>query len=322
MAHDLEQIADQIVILNGVTRSGTTITGKLCATLQNVEYEFEPWFVVHLPVIACEGLMEPETARKWMQKYVNELTITRLLGRSVNMRQTDDSRILNTISEEELHYRWNQLSDRKDAIAYAQRRKSILMMKITNFHSYQEFFLTSLKRCKIIHIVRNGLDVALSIMKKNWYGENRLRSPEYFNLSKTVKDEKTGREYTVPFHIPAAEARNFHEATPFGKALLAWCVLMEKNEAGKSGQPFAHSLEIKFEDLFRDPEGTVSRLCSFIGTKPTLLTDKILKTLKREKLEQVRNYPLHEVDSSLLRRASAMMQKYQYPAPLAEIPAP
>lgn len=308
------QFAKQVVIVTGATRSGTTILGKLVATLKDVELEYEPWLCRVLPMIARAGLIENDFAKKLFVKYVNEVLIARLLGRNVNLRRDDASCILNALTEEELKERWGQPPDRNGVITTAQNRGSILAMKMANLQPHYEFLSQSFTNCKFIHIVRNGLDVALSIMKKGWFTDERLRSEIDSNLNKVVCDRKTGGEYLVPYHIPVSEARKFSEASDFERGLMTWCIVLEKNEAevARLGLGNRNYLEIKYEDLLKEPVQTVARICSFIGTSDGEHTRRMIKTIESKKLNQAQDYPLNEVKDELIRRSEKLLKRYGY----------
>jgi len=321
LALPVDQVAPEVVIVTGVTRSGTTFLGKLLSSLKSVEYEYEPWLSRCLPIIAQAGLVEKDFAPKFMRKYVNEMTITRLLGRNLNLRKTDESCALNVMTEAELERRWRTPPKRGDIIDQARRSGTIFMMKMTNLHPYYEFLVDSFENLRLIHIVRNGLDVASSINKKEWYSEERLRSPEYFNLSKLVSDSAAGREYLVPFHIPPEEARAFVDATPFAKGLLSWCVLLERNERELKRLRLNEKqyLEVRYEDLLQDPDQVLEKVCRFIGSSVTPFTQAILKTLQKEQLTKKRSYPLEECGPVLLERAQKILEKHGYAGSLAGI---
>ena len=312
---ELDQVAGEIVILTGVTRSGTTITGKLFSTFTSVEYEYEPWIARSIPIIAQAGLLDQEFGSKLLRKFANELMVTRLLGRNVNLRPSDSSYILSVLSQDELEYRWEQLSERKDAIQYAKKRRSIFMMKMTNMPSYYEFFQRSFLNLKLIHVVRNGLDVALSISKKaGWYTDERLRTSEGFNLSKVVTNKKTGAEYVVPFHIPPEEAETFSQLTPFARGLHSWCIVMEQHQTEQKRLALnsKNYFEFKYEDLLKTPDSVVKAVSDFVGTTKSPFTDQILRSLKKEKLSVTPDYPLQEVPFSLAKRAALLFRQFGY----------
>ena len=310
------QLAENVVVITGVTRSGTSILGKLISTLTHVEYEYESWLFYLLPIIASAGLMNKDFVKDVLRKHSNELLIRTLLGRNVNMRETDDSCILNYISEEELKYRWNHLFERKDVIEYARKNRSSIAMKMPNFQPFYELLYGSFPRCKIIHIVRNGLDSALSMMKKGWYSDERLSSPEDNALHKMVWEEGSKEKYLIDTYIPAEDAKRFHESSVFARSLLLWCTVMEKSDKEKQRLSLSSKeyLEITFEDLLGNPNDVMARISNFIDAKPSVFTEKILQTLQTQKLTKKTVYPLDEIDDSLRSRVKTLLERHHYDA--------
>ena len=77
--------------------------------------------------------------------------------------------------------------------------------------------------CQVIHLVRDGRDVALSLRKLRWGSRNMVRLAQSWTW-KTMIPHKVG-EALGPRHF----------------------------------------IEVRYEDLVRDPEGTLRRLCAFLG---------------------------------------------------------
>jgi len=310
----VEQIAEQVIAITGVTRSGTTLLGKMIATFDPIEYIYAPSDMSYLPLMASAGFMNGEMATYLMGKYANELMITSLLGRNANMRKSDESYALNTMSEDELHYRWNRLSEREDAIQYAKGRNAGFATKFTNYQPYYDFLIRSFRNCKLIHIVRNGLDVAASIEKKGWYADERMNTSIDTSMTKVIKDQNTGETFHVPFHIPAKDSKSFHQADLFERGLLSWCVLMEKNreQADSLSLNRENYFEFRYEDLLKNAQKIISDLLRFIGAKPTDYTGRMIELIRTEKLEEKKGYPVDRISLTTRTRAKKILKQYGY----------
>ena len=73
-----EQLVKDPVFISGINRSGKTIFSNIVASFENMEYEFEPWLFINVPVLEGEKLIETETAITLLQGQADEILINHL----------------------------------------------------------------------------------------------------------------------------------------------------------------------------------------------------------------------------------------------------
>jgi len=310
-------LAKRVVIITGVMRSGTSILEKIVGSLKGMEVSYEPWPFMVIATLQNAGLMNRTIARMSLQKYCDDLLTDLLFGRSLNFRDGEISSILNYRTKKELENRWKLLRSRVDVSNFARKNKSILLIKATNMQLYYKFLYEALPGCKIIHMVRNGTQVAASNVDKGWYSNNGLKAPQFVKLTKDVFDTRSKRKYTVPSYLDQGEARHFHEASDFGRCALSWVSLMKANARLTESLKLKKSRqfhELKFEDLLTDPRGTVKQICNFLDTSRTPFTRKHLGTLDRTKLYRGGQFPIHELDRYTRSAFDKIMIHYGYNA--------
>jgi len=307
-----DDLTDRLVLLTGVTRSGI-------ASLKRVEFEYDPWLFAQVPVLEKTGLMPSDTASDMLQSYVHELFTTYLMGRRVNFRDTDDSRILNYQSREELSLKWSTIANKSDAKRYAERHHKIFLAKMPNMQPFYPFLFRTFPKLKLIHIVRNGFDVALSIKKKRWLSDESLNHVETTSLKKDVVIDIAGQTRTVPWWLAQEHVVDFLNYSEFSRGLYCWNVLMEMNESVENQSIKKNSenyLEIRYEDLLNNPEDKLEQICLFLNTDQGALTRTFLSTIDRTKATRSQNYPFSEVDERELDRAASIMTNHGYELPV------
>jgi len=275
-------MAKRIVLITGVMRSGTSILARIVASLGSMELAYEPWPFMLLTVLGHDGVFKPDIAGMSLQKCCDEILLHSLLGRSVNMRPDESSTVFNFLSRKELKGRWKHLKSRSDAMEYARKNHTSLVIKSTNLQPYYPFLLAALPGLKIIHIVRNGIDVSTSTVKKGWYSDAGLEAPISM-LSKVVTDAQD-KVFDVPYYFSKQKAEAFQKASHFGRCLMAWMDLIGQNQKWVKRLNLASSeryYELKYEDLLASPRPIVNELAGFLDTRPTQRTFQCLKSLRR-----------------------------------------
>ncbi|GEM_PF-1609386 len=306
-----EPLANRVVIVTGVNRSGTTLTGNLVGSLARVEYEFEPFLLTHLPILESEGLMDSRIASEMLQSYANELLNSRILGRGVNMRSFDDTYIGNYLSEKELHYRWNDLITREDVIREVSQRQAILGMKMANLLPFFGFINQTFPNGKILHIIRHPFDVALSVQKKRWFSNENLQFVAGVSLRKL--DEKQKRWY--PWWVNEKDIDQFFRYSELERALYCWQNLWENGFSAIDHFRLKESknyMEIYYEELLEDPNKEMKEIARFLETEVTEKTQKLISTIKREKLQARAELDLSSVNSDLLVKVEKVMKRLGY----------
>ncbi len=311
-----KNLAQDVAIITGVARSGTTILGKIIGSFERVEYEYQPWLLAQLPVLERDRLITFEAACELLKGYANDLLTNHILGRNVNMRPTDDSAVWNSLERKELERRWREVQTRKDVQETVLRQKNILAMKMVNLLPYYEFLLRAFPQGKIVHIVRDGLHVALSIKKKGWVSDAALQNVESMSIGKEIHDG--AKKYYVPFWVNDEDAQWFLESSEMTRALYYWRNLMEQgmnNSEGLNLNASKNYLEIRYEQLLQDPSGTTTHLADFLQTSYSALTQGFVDSIRREKLHTRPDWDAREADPREWNRFKRVMQKFGYGIP-------
>ena len=311
-----EPLVRQILFITGVNRSGTTLLGNLVGSFKNVEYDFEPWIFHCVPMMVASGQIPAPVAAEIFRGYFNETLTASILGRNFNFRPGDDTRIWRRLSHDEIHSRWSSVKDRRDVKKYAADHNSIFCLKAINFVPFLGHVWNDFLTVKFIEIVRHPLQVALSIQKKGWVNLEKLQTLEGLPIKKKIKT-KEGRHFFIPWWVQTGDIEYFLGMNELGRALYAWRVLTgmgnaEKGRLGILGNESGRYLEMKYEDLLRDPNGFLEKVAGFAGREMTLQTQELIHTIRKERLQEKLEFPLDSVPEPERKKALEMMEAGPY----------
>jgi hypothetical protein len=291
-----------IAVISGVCRSGKTLLGNLIATCPEVEYADEPWTGMALPMAANSGKIENEFASSMLLAYFFELFNDLILLRNANFRRKDQSSIWTKKTPEEIDLRLNDLNTRNDVINFAKSNRSTLVVTLAECSPFVNFILSAINQAQMIHVVRNGFEVAWDISEKNWFSDEQLLSPINAQLYSPLDMER--RTWYLPWWVDEGEEKKFLKLSNFERSLYYWCSLMKKGlEAFQSCNN--KGILVRQEDLLTNPENEFKRVVSYLGFSQGKLSTQMLEKIKPLK----NNKAIPKIDQKILDTANNLNQK-------------
>jgi hypothetical protein len=291
-----------LAVISGVCRSGKTLLGNLIATCPEVEYADEPWTGMVLPMAANSGKIEKEFASSMLSAYFFELFNDLILLRNANFRRRDLSSIWTKKTSEEIDLRLNNLNTRNDVINFSKSNRSTLVVTLAECSPFVDIILSAINRAQMVHVVRNGFDVAWEVSEKHWFSDEQLANPINAQLYSPLDLE--GRTWYLPWWVDEGEEKKFLKLTNFERSLYYWCSLMTKGlEAFRSCKN--KEILVRYEDLVTNPEHEFNRVISYLGFSQGKLSTQMLKKIKP--LENDKTLP--KIDPVILDTANKLNQQ-------------
>lgn len=304
-----------IVIITGTCRSGKTLLAKLLGSMKNVDYVEEPWFPMMIPVMQGNGMLDCSNAKALMRAITKELMNDIILCRQANFRPSDSSAIWDLKPATEIFERLINLKSRRDAEKYISDKKSTLVYVLAETVPYIDFFIKTFPDCKIIHVIRNGVDVALDIADKRWYSNEELRSPKNNILYRLYSSKKYSKKYYLPWWIPENEEELFLSMSDSRKGLYYWSRLLEinidKRKEIKISYPKQYK-EIKYEDIVNTPDEVVKMMSKFIELEVTQYTELIKANLWKQEHIYEKNMDLSGISGKELISINNLLNEFGY----------
>lgn len=306
----------EIVTIVGASRCGKTLLGSMIGTLRGVEYIDEPWLPVMIPVIQDNKLIQEDFASDILRSFTEEMFYEMILLRRANFRPFDRSSIWPLKSSVELVDRLMNLSTRRDAEKYAKKKRSVLLCSVVNTYPFLKFLIKTFPAGKIIHIIRNGIDVALNVAEKRWFSDTNLRCPFDSCLYFTYHSKKKGLFY-LPWWILAGEEENFLSFGDVARGLYFWRRILElnhdNNEVFLRQKPEVF-MEVKFEDVVRYPRKIIKRFSAWIGRPFTSATKSVVQSISSKIVNRYQEIDVAKLPRTEILNVNFWLEKYGYPA--------
>lgn len=258
--HTGENLAKNVVIIDGITRSGKSVLSHVIGTFEDTEHIQFYYALEHLISGVALGSVEMNFARAFITSQLNELSCNSLLGRNINFRAGDQTGVPNHPKFDMYKARLEQLEGDHivEQLRSGQHLFSFLVHDImVNF----DIFETLLPEAKVIEIYRNPILNIRSCHLKG-YGTRFNNDPRFFTLTLSKGLEP------VPWY---AESQELLWRSLNAMERCVWMVthLIKKSISQQKIRQRDSVITISHEDLVQETERVVDDIETFIGRKRT-----------------------------------------------------
>ena len=306
----------EVVSIVGACRSGKTTLGRLLGSFKSVEYIDEPWLPMMLPVIHGKKLISSEVCRDIFSAYLQEFFYDVVLLRQANFRPNDLSSIWSFKEPVEIFDRLTRLDRKRDAANYARDNRSLLLYSGPGTYPFLKSNKFLLPEGKIVHIIRNGVDVALDVAEKKWYSDESLMQPFESVLSFAFDSRELKRRYYLPWWIEDGEEEYFLSMNNFTRGLYYWRKMNELVD-GDNIEDFKIKSDsytlIRFEELLKDPSNKVHFFEKWLNRPATGKTTALFKALEKIRPRSQDKVFFEHIPEEEVEKVNFWLEKYDYP---------
>jgi hypothetical protein len=264
--------ANNLIVITGVARSGTTLLGKIIGSLLDIHFIFEPPTFRLIPPMIKEGYLKERQGCEILKAILfEELYLQIIHGRYVNFNDKDDSYIGHYVDSEKIKQRWKKYRRRKDIIDDLEKNNNIFVLKIPNIQPSLNTIIDIFPNLKLIHCIRDGNDIVSSSIRRDFYTLDFLnkRNIEWSYEVNSLK---------IPWFIEKKDRQFFSKWNQYTRVAHIWRVLTEM------GLKFADDnktnvFQFKFEDFIKDKESYIDKIEKFVGKKRTKITTQHLDSI-------------------------------------------
>lgn len=270
---------NDLVIIDGLTRSGKFYLGKLISYIHGLEYFLNSSEMERSIQMYEVGMLKRPDALLTFPLMINESIYNMAIGRNLNMKHGDGSSVLNSFEKDLYINRQRKVKDGEFLVKELinQGRASVFLLH--NSLKSLELFIEIAPNLKIINIRRHPIDLAYSWIQRGW-GHRFENDPLSFDL---VID-KNG---PVPY-FAKEWADEYLNANEFDKVILSIINLQEAENLEIDKNNF-DICSIFYENLVLHANQEMMRICRYLDRSPHKdLQNKILKETRDVELQSER----------------------------------
>ena len=199
------------------------------------------------------------------------------------------------LPEEESARRFHRIIERVRRLGLARRLRAVEQTPETSF--VLGAALRAYPEGRAVHMVRDGRDVVCSLLEKGWLRAERGGADD---VGSPYGEQ--ARSWVEPERVPEFQAAS--EAT---RAAWAWRRYLT---AARAGAPEA-TIEVRYEDLASDPDGTAARIAEHIGVDARELA-KPLRDVHSESVGRWRRNLTDEQVADVEAQAGPLLRELGY----------
>lgn len=265
------------LFLNGITRAGKFLLGKLASCVKSVEYYQYVSVLEHLPFLSRLGLVMEEAAVALMRVQVDEHAYNHLIGRNMNGRYSDASSIYNAPQFE--NYLSRSITEDIPALLdHFRSEKRLPTFIIHEMLPNIEIYFKAFRDPLIIDLNRHPIDLAHSWYRRDW-GRRYINDP--LSFAPVIQ----AFQLSVPW-FAADWKEEYQELKPVDRIIRCIEWLTEEGEKTyRRLDPDAQKkiLRITYEQIVEEPEKSVGQIAVFLDA-PVL--DALPAVMGRERVPQ------------------------------------
>lgn len=314
MIHKLflqDTLCENVLIFDGLTRSGRAMTAPLISDLNRVDYLQISNPVDHIPVLWWLKLIDLQSAASFLRMTVDGCTYERMVGRHLNTRMSDQHSVYQSLNAKQIIER-SFGPEHQAAVDKFNAEGRISSFMAHHSLPMAELWFTAFPKLRIVVTVRHPVDVCDSWNRRGW-GERWGNDP----LSFWPVPEIDGAP--VPwFAIDFAEL--YMTANPMSRIVKSIMALNKMNDDTidtLDAQRRAQVYELCFEKIAVDPRAELQKIADWLDTGMHTNVDtafammRVPRELKienrRAKLEKIRA----EVSADLYDEFIAACRAYE-----------
>jgi hypothetical protein len=261
---------DQLLLLDGISRSGKFLLGKVISHFERVDYFQYATVLEHMPILWRMGLISTEAAVPFLQVQVELRIYDQALGRCLNTRTEDSSSIHH--STDKPRYLKRAEMDGDDAYKSFLNEKRIPSFVTHEILPHARLFLDAFPYLKMVNIQRHPVDIIYSWAKRS-FGSRFGQDPTFFVpmiLGKETAKPWFTRDWDPPYE----------SMSPMDRCVQGVLSLQDFEQKAYSDLNDDEKKQVMFlayERLVSNSNEVTGKVSEFLGTEPFENMESILK---------------------------------------------
>ncbi|MBC8489390.1 MAG: sulfotransferase domain-containing protein [Bacteroidetes bacterium] len=266
-----ENYVKNMVMVTGMTQSGKSLVGPVVCSLEKAENYRTDFVLEQIPMLHNIGMINEDAAIFILRYGLDLMQYDNMLGRNTNFRYSDFSSIWFT-KDPSLFYKRLAMDEGKSVFERIEKENPLFVLNFHNGVMHAKLLLKSFPGQKILHVVRNPVDLAYSWLNKGYGKMETYEVPRIRVLT-----------YRYEGHILPYYAKGFEdEYLELGEMdrvirLIHMLHSRHKDSFGMlEDREKAQIKNIYFDEFAENTNDNLAEICDFINSSTTLYTPIVL----------------------------------------------
>ena len=273
---------NNMIVVTGIYRSGTTITGKVIGSFKDIEYAYDPPLLFHLAYLRHLDRVKDSELLNLVKIYLYYDYYLNYLHGRYNLRIKDEgSCVLHMKPCKEVLEKLFAVDSVEHAFSRDSNDRARFSFKFCNLYDLLELLVDEYPKIKVVDMKRDLKRVLASMMAKKWFFDESLKDDNtvlwpFYALDGYVK---------TPYIVNESDLDLWNRLNNVSRTAYMCCKLAEKkirfrdfiinNE--KHGGMY---LELKYEEFIANPIDQVRIIYDFTGAACGDMTSQVVNTIK------------------------------------------
>jgi len=306
---DKKSLISNPVFLNGISRAGKFLLGKIMAGFNDVEYFQYISILEHAPFLERLGCIDEKAAISLLKVNVDEYAYNMFIGRNLNFRFDDASSINNSLDANRYLKRSTTVINSEKLVKDIKKKKRVPVFILHECLPNIRIFFKAFPDLKWINLMRHPIDLIHSWYARGW-GHRFSDDPLSF-----VPVFKGRYASYVPW-FAYGWSKEFKKMSQIDRVINSILVLSKMDMdimISLSRTQKEHILVVTYEDLVERTDKALKQIGSFLNIK---ISPRMPKILEREncpkeiplkqrqtKIEKIRKIASKKMFNNMMRLA-------------------
>ena len=271
-------IVNNLTIVDGNTRTGKFFLANLISGMDDYEYFQYSFTLDILPYITNIGGIREDVAISTIRAVLDQQCYDYMIGRNINTRVDDRSSVLYSHEAEKYIARSKMSLDREDfrnSIS-TKLKPNYLFVQHNNLANIEIMF-KALSNLKIIHLIRNPIDLVYSWFKKD-YGKIMINNnSDIFNIG--IAPSICGKLGPLPWYTHSIKSE-YERINQIERIIISIDTLTKMCNEAMVSLPEQHRnriMLVKYEKVVEDTNNVIDDISKFLGCKKSKHMNEIIK---------------------------------------------
>jgi len=269
-------LVNNLVIIDGITRSGKFFLAKIISGFTNTEYFQYSYFLDYLPYMTKLGAITEDGAISLLRAVVDQSCYDRAIGRNLNLRFDDRSSIYNSFLYEEYILRSKSEYDRKDIVKYLSDKDQLFPFVCHNNLPNADIMFKAFPDLRIIYLVRHPVDIIYSWMNKDYEITELHSKQDLFKIG--LGPSICGNNGPLKWYVYPiiSDYESLNQTDRIIASILTIIKLNTNSFNSLSNDDRKKIMFIKYENLVENTDKAIADISKFLGSDKSKFMDEII----------------------------------------------